>query len=362
MKILLHSNYRPSNTGGIEKVVLDLIQVLSSAGYNLQCFYGSTKNESFVIDGVHFFGVRILFKLKGACFLFLGNWKFFFKGLAADLVIYQEPYPSMWPACFFLRLFRKKIIVLVHADPIASPKVHAVYSFLREVSFKDCHFVFTSPYVQSSVNSKATLSSSVIPLCIGGSEIIDISSVNIPVPQEFVLFFGRLVEYKGVDYLLKAALRSQNINLVIAGTGPLRDSVHEFITRNKLNNITFIDRYISEEEKLFLIRHCRFFVFPSVTRNEAFGLVQLEVMRESKAIVNTCLDSGVNFVAPHGVCALTVSPANVDELAKAMCILWEDSEMRFSFGKNSILRYQALFSFAKFSESWLLLVRKFRKM
>ena len=103
-------------------------------------------------------------------------------------------------------------------------------------------------------------------------------------------------------------------------------------------------RLLIDGEKQFLVKIvlssiCEFLVFPSVSKNEAFGLIQLEAMRESKAIINTNLNTGVNFVAPHDVCAVTVTPNSFAKLAEAINLLWNNKDYLSYLSVNSHSRF-----------------------
>jgi len=354
--IFIHSNYCPSNFGGIEKVVAELITIVKLQSNRNICFYGGQKSSFIFSDGISYISRRILFKFFGASFLSLGNIYFFWSARRATLIIFQEPYPTLWPAIFFLRvLYKIPIIFLVHANPVAPKIVMNLYSRLREFIFIGSVCVTTSPNLLKIVKSSKYVKNHCIPLSIPFDEA---SNKSPPVvSNRYVLYFGRMAEYKGIKDLLNAAALLPDIKFIIAGTGPLSYYIIEFIKSNSLNNVVFVNRLLSESEKLELIYGCEFLVFPSISENEAFGIVQLEAMRYSKAIVNTWLDSGVNFVAPNQVCALTVDRNSCAQLSNAIRILWSDEGLRTNLGANGYLRYLQYFSHQNFVKAWSNLIQ-----
>lgn len=75
----------------------------------------------------------------------------------------------------------------------------------------------------------------------------------------YVLFFGNIEPYKGVDILVEAYCRSrckeEGIKLVIAGNGKIPQCA-------QCDSILYINKYLANEELANLIRHCEFVVLP----------------------------------------------------------------------------------------------------
>lgn len=349
--ILVHSNYSPQNHGGIEFVVSTLLQNIPKKN-KLTCFYGGGVNASFVsADSIRYVSRRIIFSLAGASVLSWGNFSFIFTSLRSKLIIFQEPYPTLWPAIFFIRFFlRKKIIVLIHANPVSNIWIMRIYDRVRSLIFSGAICVTTSPNLLNQIKSSLFSKALVIPLCIP-SQVFTLAW-SLSLPNRYALYIGRLARYKGIEYILESSRICPNVNFVIAGDGPLNDYVSSFIRINKITNIYFINRFVTESEKYELIERSSFVLFPSVSENEAFGLVQLEAMRSKKAIINTWLDSGVNYVAPNQISAITIKPKNYNELSEAIQILWSDVALATKLGKNGFTRFQLLFQEKLFVDSW----------
>lgn len=356
-KVLIHSNYAPTNFGGVEHVVSQLISIAKNNGFEVVCFYGGNSNKLIRVSAiVSYVERKILYKAKGACFLSLGNLLFFLQALKSRIVIYQEPYPSLWPALFFLQWFtRIETVVLVHADPDAHSVVKWLYNKLRRILLSKSHVVTTSPQLLSSLDLIKFKSSNIIPLGIPYQDIRQHACI---VEKSYVLYFGRLADYKGIDYLLDSIKVLPHIPFVIAGQGPLSTMVGEFIASNNLANVRFINERISEEQKITLIRSCSLLVFPSTTKNEAFGIVQLEAMREGKPIVNTMLDNGVNFVAPDGLCAISCPPKDSVSLSLAIDSIWTDDYLRSKLSAAARKRFEEKFTSDYFADLWSKLLGK----
>ena len=80
---------------------------------------------------------------------------------------------------------------------------------------------------------------------------------------EYVLFHGRLSHEKGIFTLLRAwAMLDKHALLKIAGDGPLRNEIIEFIEENNLSNVELVG-FQGEAELFDMISRCSFVIVPS---------------------------------------------------------------------------------------------------
>jgi glycosyltransferase involved in cell wall biosynthesis len=357
-KILVQSNYRPDNFGGVEYVVRNLLRLFSSMGFSLECFFGG-KDAPFGggFDGIRFVHRPILYRLKGASILSFGNSFFSLRAFRSDLIVFQEPYPFLWPSILFARLFTNTpIIVVVHANPVSRRVIMMAYDWMRSIVFSGAYCVVTSPKMLDQINIKRFVKVDVIPLCIANTEAQVAGTMALP--KRYALFIGRIVRYKGIEVLLTSIEQCPSVQFVIVGDGALAGRVTSFLRERRLTNIIFLNRLVTEDEKLELIERSDFLLFPSISENEAFGLVQLEAMRAKKAVINTRLNSGVNFVAPDKVCALTVDRKDPHQLSEAIRRLWNHPALSKELGENGFERFNSLFSEVAFSDRWRTLVNE----
>jgi rhamnosyl/mannosyltransferase len=146
-----------------------------------------------------------------------------------------------------------------------------------------------------------------------------------------VLFVGRLVHYKGVGLLLRA-LRHVEAAAVVIGSGPLAGELGEEATRLGIASRTFFLGNVDDQTLSAWYGACDVFVLPSVTRAEAFGLVQLEAMARGKPVISTRLPTGVPWVNVDGVTGLTVPPDDEAALGAALEQLICDARLRDRLG------------------------------
>lgn len=153
--------------------------------------------------------------------------------------------------------------------------------------------------------------------------------------QRLVLAVGRLVGYKGFIYLLEA-MRTVDATLLLVGTGPLdaalKQSAQDFGVSHK---VKFLGK-VENLQKYY--RASSVFVLPSISRAEAFGLVQLEAMAAGLPVINTDLNSGVPEVSLDGITGITVPPEDANSLAQAINMLLENDALRKRMGEAGRIR------------------------
>lgn len=145
---------------------------------------------------------------------------------------------------------------------------------------------------------------------------------------------GRLVGYKGQEVLIKS-LKEAPGTAWIVGLGPLEEDLKKLAEDLGLKDRVVFWGGIDQDKLRQLIHACDVFAFPSVTPNEAFGLVQIEAMACSKPVITTNLKSGVPYVNQHGQTGINVTPGDPSELAQAMKDLGNDDKLRANMGRNA---------------------------
>lgn len=88
--------------------------------------------------------------------------------------------------------------------------------------------------------------------------------------NQFHLFFGRIDKYKGLETLFRAFSEVDNpkYKLVVAGSGELTKKEVEVYKQIK-KDMTLINRYIRDEEMLWLFHHARSVVLPYIEATQS---------------------------------------------------------------------------------------------
>ena len=263
-----------------------------------------------------------------------------------DFVIYNFPYPLVDLAVLF-GLIRGTLIVWWHCDfEIKGKLANSMFRPLVNYTLKKSKKIIVSS--TGNITGSETLRKYadkcvVIPFAIEHSLIEEgknyYDSKKLPQTSEpiHVLFIGRFVWYKGIDVLLKAfgELDHSKYELTLVGDGPLLDDMKKLADLHHLTNVNFTG-YISDEGKKEWIKWCDYLVLPSISKAEAFAIVQLEAMAFGKPVINTNIDSGVPYVSKDGVTGITVPIRDIEALRDAMKQLGENAELREKYSENAI--------------------------
>ena len=139
-----------------------------------------------------------------------------------------------------------------------------------------------------------------------------------------ILFAGRLSREKGILELVEAA---RGHELVVAGDGPLRARVPETLG------------WLPPDELASLYARAAVVACPS--HREGFGVACAEAMAHGRAVVASDV-GGLRDLVVDGETGLSVPPADVDALRKALERLLADRELRRRLGTNARERVREL--------------------
>ncbi len=152
-------------------------------------------------------------------------------------------------------------------------------------------------------------------------------------PRSYLFATGRHVTIKGFDLLITAfssiAGSYPDLDLVIGGDGPEHQALKGQIEEARLAERIILAGSLDRAQTVNYFRHCCFFILPS--RYEPFGIVNLEAMAASKAVVAARV-GGVAEIVEEGKTGLLVEPENPEALAAGITDLLENPELALVMG------------------------------
>ncbi len=135
--------------------------------------------------------------------------------------------------------------------------------------------------------------------------------------ENYVLYFGRYSQEKGIRTLVRAAQRMPEVDFVFAGKGPLESLLE---SADNIKNVGFK----SGKELADLIRKARFSVYPSEWyENCPFSVMESQIY--GTPVIGADIGGIPELIKP-GVTGLLYRSGDADELCDAIHMLWQDDE------------------------------------
>jgi rhamnosyl/mannosyltransferase len=247
--------------------------------------------------------------------------------------------------------YRGRLIATYHSDVVRQKLMGALFEpFLRrflqrceQVICTSQRYLDSSPVLPSYREKCVVIPYGIPPSAAPSIDPAAVAALRARHGSRVLLAVGRLVYYKGFEYLIEA-MRNIDAKLLIVGDGPLRSVLESQIMESGLSHRVQMLGEIQNHELAPYYMASDLFAFPSIARSEAFGIAQLEAMSSGLPVLNTSLDSGVPFVSQHGETGLTVPPRDPAALANAVNLLLASSEMRARFGAAAMRRVNLEFT------------------
>lgn len=342
MKVLQVNKLYYPHTGGIENVVRDLALGLNDK-VRLEVLVANErlKTETAILEGVKVTRVASFGRLQSAPIV--PTFPLWLRKKRADIYHFHSPFPT-GELSYLMARPKGKLVLTYHSDIIRQKKLLKLYGpFLRSFLRKVDVVIAASPQMieNSPFLAPVAYKCRVIPYGIDVDKFALTSPVTDKIAglkhrhgERSVLFVGRLIYYKGIEYLIEA-MAKVNANLVIVGTGPLEMKMRELAqTLGVARRVDFVGA-VSDEELAAYYHACKLLVLPSIEPSEAFGLVQLEAHVCGKPVVSTALPTGVQFANQDRVTGLVVPPRDVEALAQAINRILDDPVLYEKYSRQA---------------------------
>jgi len=353
MKVLQVNKLYYPYIGGVERVVQDITEGLKDK-VDIEVLICQTKGKGGkeIINGVKVFrasSLGIYFSMPVSF-----SFPFLLKRLSKDkdILHFHTPFP-LGDISYLLVRPQGKLVVWWHSDIIRQKRLVKLYKpfLIRFLRKADKIIVATPNHIENSAFLKDFRDKcEVIPYGIDVNLFqLDnkmrekVESIRDKYGPQIILFIGRLVYYKGVEYLIRA-IKNVDAKLLLIGEGYLEDYLKKLVAKLEIEGkVVFLGKL--EDKELPIYYHaCDIFVLPSIANSEAFGIVQLEAMACSKPVVSTALPTGVTFVNLHEETGLIIPPKDSEALAEAINKLLSNPDLRERYGQYGKLRAEKEFT------------------
>lgn len=183
-----------------------------------------------------------------------------------------------------------------------------------------------------------------------------------------IIFVGRLVEKKGLKYLLQAlhivAARNDSVQLDIVGDGPLRNEMTLLVNELQLQHRVNFHGAVGNEALPSYYRRSAIAVIPSVIdRNqdqEGLGLVTIEAMGCECAVIASSLEA-LKDIITDGENGMLVPPADPRALAGRLSQLLDDDGLLQGIAKAGRKSVLAKFDWQLIADKYMQLIESIDK-
>ena len=343
MRILHVSKYYFPYLGGVENICKYLVEGTARHETAVVCFNDKCKDTVDVVDGHRVYRVATWVNVARQALSLSYFWvlRKAIREFRPDVI--QFHWANPFPAWVLLCVIPKdvKLVIHWHMDIIKQKRIYPLIKPVETALLRRADMVcVTSPQYRDGSLPLQTFKDKVriVPNAMDERNFVrqegdeeKIEAIKAKYGNKPIVFFiGRHIQYKGLPHLINAEqfVKSDCV-FVIAGSGPL---TAELKAQCHSERVHFVGRLSDEELRLYHYA-ASVFAFPSITKNEAFGVALAEAMYcHTPAVTFTIPGSGVNWVSLNGETGIEVANGDDEAYAGAIDTLVSDKELNQKYG------------------------------
>ncbi len=282
-----------------------------------------------------------------------------------DIIHIHHPDPMAALALFF-SAYKGKVVLHWHSDILKQKVLLTFYRPLQKWLINRADLILgTTPVYVAETPCLHHVQHKVDYLPIGVSERKPdeklVAELRSKYPGKKIIFsMGRLVEYKGFEYLIHSAkYLPEDYVVLIGGKGPEYGHLQELVQELEVEDKVKILGFIPSNLESAYYGACDVFCLSSVMKTEAYAIVQVEAMSAGKPIIATKIKgSGVPWVNHDGVSGVNVEPRDPKAIAKAAQYICSDEEVYNKFSKGAKERFRQYFTLPKMMDNLVAFYQK----
>ena len=169
--------------------------------------------------------------------------------------------------------------------------------------------------------------------------------------EKIILFMGRLVYEKGIQYLISAMPKIlegyHDAKLVICGKGGMIDELKEQVNAMGIGEKVYFAGYMAGKDVQKMYKAADISVFPSTY--EPFGIVALEAMLAGVPTVVSDV-GGLNEIVDHGINGMKAYAGNPNSIADSVLSILYDGKLANNIAKNAKAKVKEEFNWNKIAQ------------
>lgn len=177
----------------------------------------------------------------------------------------------------------------------------------------------------------------------------DASEYRVEPGGDYALYFGRLVDEKGVDRIVEAA-RYSPVPIKIVGDGPELEALRAVARSHGLKHVSFLGALWGDDLKSVLYKS-RFVIVPSLW-HENFPYVIFQAFAAGKPVIGSKRGGIPELVNEER--GLLFDPDHAEQLVECMNRLWESPTQCLTMGRSARQFVESQFSDERFYQDLML--------
>ncbi|MBG17757.1 MAG: glycosyl transferase family 1 [Euryarchaeota archaeon] len=347
MKVLFVTKFYPPVEGGIERYSHALCTALHARGVDVEVVaaaQGARASRVEEVDGITIHRLGLLTTVRRAPVT--PGLPSLLRELAPQFDLVHHNFPNPWAEICHLATSRgAKSLVTYHSDiyrqkvllNLYRPWIHRFLEANSAIIATSPNYIESSPFLRRYRDRCRS-----IPLPVLVSPLGDEAATAEVRARygNFVLFVGRLVYYKGLEFLIEAIGALERVELVVSGQGPMEHKFRGLARKLGLDKRVHFLGMIDDDRLRHFYAASRCLVLPSIFRSEAFGMVLGEAMAYGTPVISTELGTGTSYINQHGATGFVVPPADSDALADKIALICGDEALHAELGANARKRIE----------------------